>query len=93
MSPQRKPGVHIGIDLWTQIEYIRSMTDKLLDIVTPLNEAILALAEKNAALEQRVEMLVEELQNIAGWQSLESVDDAYAMRESAQEALASQEEA
>ena len=31
------------------------MTDKLLDIVTPLNEAILALAEKNAALEQELE--------------------------------------
>jgi len=37
------------------------MTDKLLDIVTPLNEAILALAEKNAALEQRVER-VEQLE-------------------------------
>ena len=37
------------------------MTDKLLDIVTPLNEAILALAEKNAALEQRVERLEQEL--------------------------------
>ena len=30
------------------------MTDKLLDIVTPLNEAILALAEKNAAVEQEL---------------------------------------
>ena len=37
------------------------MTDKLLDIVTPLNETILALAEKNAALEQQVEQYRDEL--------------------------------
>ena len=43
------------------------MTDKLLEIVKPLNEALLALSEKNTALEQRVERYEDALEKIAQW--------------------------
>ena len=43
------------------------MSDELMEITASLNEAVLTLAEKNTALEQRVEGLEDAHQKIVDW--------------------------